>query len=68
MKHPVSKLIEFTGTSATSIEDVLDKAIKRMHRVVKKPDWFQVVETHVNFATGKVCHWQVKIRVGLVAA
>ena len=29
MKDPVYKLIELTGTSATSIEDAVDKAIKR---------------------------------------
>jgi hypothetical protein len=29
MNDPVYKLIELTGTSATSIEDAVDKAIKR---------------------------------------
>jgi flavin-binding protein dodecin len=66
MKHPVSKLIEVTGTSAASLEDVLAKAHKRLHRLVRHPSWFQVVETHVNIDMGKVRHWQVKIRVGLV--
>ena len=31
MKDPVYKLIELTGTSTTSIEDAVDKAIKRAH-------------------------------------
>jgi len=29
MKDPVAKLIELTGTSTSSIEDMVDKAIKR---------------------------------------
>ena len=32
MKNHVYKLIELTGTSTTSIEDAVDKAIKRAHK------------------------------------
>lgn len=66
MERAAYKLIELSGISATSIEDVLAKAIKGMHRRVKHLDWFEVVETHVNVEMGKVRHWQVRIRVGLV--
>ena len=31
MKDHVYKLIELTGTSTTSVEDAVDKAIKRAH-------------------------------------
>ena len=31
MKDHVYKLIELTGTSTTSIEDAVDKAVKRAH-------------------------------------
>jgi flavin-binding protein dodecin len=48
MKDPVYKLIELTGTSTTSIEDAVDKAIKRAHKTVKELCWFQVVETRGN--------------------
>jgi dodecin len=64
MKDPVYKLIELTGTSATSIEDAVDKAIKRAHKTIKNLCWFQVVETRGNIAKGKVLHWQVTIKVG----
>jgi hypothetical protein len=64
MKDPVYKLIELTGTSTTSIEDAVDKAIKRAHKTVKKLGWFQVVETRGNIDKGKVQHWQVTIKVG----
>ena len=64
MKDPVYKLIELTGTSTTSIEDAVDKAIKRAHETIKNLGWFQVVETRGNINKGKVEHWQVTIKVG----
>lgn len=64
MKDPVYKLIELTGTSTASIEDAVDKAIKRAHETVKNLGWFQVIETRGNINKGKVEHWQVTIKVG----
>jgi dodecin len=62
--NPVYKIIEITGTSTTSIEDAVDKAIKRAHQTIKKLSWFQVIETRGNIDKGKVDHWQVTIKVG----
>ena len=64
MKDPVYKLIELTGTSSASIEDAVDKAIKRAHKTIKHLSWFQVVETRGHIEKGKVQHWQVTIKVG----
>ena len=64
MKDPVYKLIELTGTSTASIEDAVDKAIKRAHKTIKNLCWFQVVETRGNIEKGKVHHWQVTLKVG----
>ena len=64
MKDPVYKLIELTGTSTKSIEDAVEKAIKRAHKTIKNLCWFQVVETRGNIAKGSVHHWQVTIKVG----
>jgi flavin-binding protein dodecin len=64
MKDPVYKLIELTGTSTTSIEDAVANAIKRAHKTIKNPCWFQVIETRGNIAKGNVHHWQVTIKVG----
>ncbi len=64
MKDHVYKLIELTGTSTTSIEDAVAKAIKRAHKTVKNLRWFQVVETRGNIDKGQVQHWQVTIKVG----
>jgi dodecin len=64
MKDQVYKLIELTGTSTTSIEDAVARAIKRAHKTVKNLCWFQVLETRGNIDKGKVRHWQVTIKVG----
>jgi flavin-binding protein dodecin len=64
MKNHVYKLIELTGTSATSIEDAVARAVQRAHRTIKNLCWFQVIETRGNISKGKVDHWQVTIKVG----
>jgi flavin-binding protein dodecin len=64
MKDHVYKIIELTGTSTTSIEDAVSKAIGRAHRTVKNLGWFQVIETRGSIAKGRVQHWQVTLKVG----
>jgi len=64
VKDHVYKLIELTGTSTTSIEDAVDKAIKRAHKTIKNLGWFEVVETRGNINKGKVEYWQITIKVG----
>ncbi len=64
MKDPVYKLIELTGTSTLSVEDAVNRAVKRAHKTVKNLRWFQVVDTRGAIAKGRVEHWQVTIKVG----
>ena len=64
MKDPIYKLIELTGTSTMSIEDAVNKAIKRAHKTIKNLSWFQVIETRGSISKGRVLHWQVTIKVG----
>jgi flavin-binding protein dodecin len=64
MKDPVYKLIELTGTSTTSIEDAVAKAIQRAHKTVKNLRWFQMIEARGDINKGKVDHWQVTVKVG----
>ena len=64
MKDHVYKLVELTGTSTTSIEDAVEKAIQRAHKTVENLRWFNVVETRGDIVNGKVQYWQVTIKVG----
>lgn len=63
-KDQVYKLVELTGTSKSSVEDAVEKAIKRAHKTVKNLKWFQVIETRGTIDKGKVSHWQVTLKVG----
>ena len=64
MKDHVYKLIELTGTSTTSMEDAVEKAVQRAHKTIKNLCWFQVIETRGDILKGRVHHWQVSIKVG----
>lgn len=64
MKDPVYKLIELTGTSTVSMEDAVERALKRAHRTIKNLSWFQVLETRGSLERGRIHHWQVTIKVG----
>jgi len=63
-KDQVYKLIELTGTSKISMEDAVQKAIKRADKTVKNLKWFQVIETRGSIDQGKVDRWQVTLKVG----
>lgn len=64
MKNHVYKLIEITGTSTSSIEDAVARALKRAHKSIRNLAWFEVTETRGSIAKGKVLHWQVTLKVG----
>jgi flavin-binding protein dodecin len=64
MNDTIYKTIELTGTSSTSIEDAVNKAVHRAHQTLKHLAWFQLVETRGNIEKGKVHHWQVTVKIG----
>lgn len=64
IKDQVYKLIELTGTSKTSMEDAVQKALKRADKTVKNLKWFQLIETRGSIDQGKVDRWQVTLKVG----
>ena len=64
MSEHIYKLLELTGSSATSIEDACQNAIAKASETVRNIRWFNVIETRGHVADGKVAHWQVTIKVG----
>ena len=64
MSDHVYKMLELTGSSATSIEDAVANAIRKAARTVRRMQWFQVLETRGHIADGKISHWQVTVKVG----
>lgn len=64
MSDHVYKLIELTGTSTTTIEDAVNRAVERASKTVKNLRWFQVSEIRGELDGGKVGHWQVTVKIG----
>ncbi len=64
MSEHVYKKIELTGSSTSSIEDAVHKALQRAAKTVHNLRWFEVVDTRGDIKEGSVAHWQVTIKVG----
>ena len=64
MSNHVYKSLELTGSSTTSIEDAVSKAIAKASETVRNLQWFEVTETRGHIQDGKVAHWQVTLKVG----
>ena len=64
MSNHVYKMLELTGSSTTTIEDAVQRAIAKASESVRNIHWFQVVETRGHVNEGKVAHWQVTIKAG----
>ena len=64
MTDNVYKHIELTGTSATSVEDAIQKAVAKSSETVRNLRWFQVNEIRGAVEKGKVSQWQVTVKIG----
>jgi len=56
MSDHVYKKTEIVGSSKTSIEDAIEKALSRASSTLKNVDWFEVTETRGHVVDGKVGH------------
>ncbi len=64
MTEHVYKKTEIVGSSKTSIEDAIEKAIERASKTLNHVDWFEVVDTRGHVEDGKVAHYQVTLKIG----
>lgn len=64
MSGHVYKIIEITGTSASSQEDAIRTAIARAEKTVRHMRWFEVTNVRGDIRDGEILHWQVTIKVG----
>ena len=64
MSDNVYKITEVVGSSSTSIEDAIEKAVERTARTVRDIGWFEVVSTRGHVQGGRVAHYQVTLRIG----
>ena len=64
MSDNIYKIIEIVGSSTSSIEDAIEKAIARAATTVHDIGWFEVKETRGHVVEGRVAHYQVTLRIG----
>ena len=64
MPDHVYKTIELVGSSATSVEDAIRKAVAKAAETVRNLRWFEVVQTRGHVENGEVRHYQVVLKAG----
>jgi flavin-binding protein dodecin len=64
MSDHIYKVEEVVGSSETSIEDAIERAISKMAKTMRHLRWFEVVQTRGHLEDGKVAHYQVTLKVG----
>ena len=63
MDH-VYKSIELTGSSVSSVDDAIRKAITKASKSLHSLRWFEVTQVRGNIENGTVAHYQVTLKVG----
>jgi flavin-binding protein dodecin len=64
IKNHVYKILELVGSSETSIEDAISRAVAQANKTVRNMDWFEVVQTRGHIENGKIRHYQVTLKIG----
>ena len=64
MANHVYKLVDIVGTSTTSTDDAIRKAIETAAKTIRRIDWFEVRESRGHVMDGKVDHFQVTLKLG----
>ncbi len=64
MTDHVYKTIELVGSSTSSVEDAISKAVAKAAQTVRNLRWFEVTETRGHIENGRVAHWQVTLKLG----
>jgi flavin-binding protein dodecin len=64
MTDHVYKTIEVYGSSATGLQDAIEKAVAKAGATVRDMRWFQMIEVRGHIDQGKIQHWQVGVKIG----
>ena len=64
MSENVYRVTEIVGTSLTSSDDAIKKAIARANQSLRHIDWFEVVDTRGHVENGEIAHFQVTLKIG----
>ncbi|PXW35912.1 dodecin [Nocardia sp. 348MFTsu5.1] len=64
MSENVYRVTEIVGTSLTSSDDAIKKAVARANQSLRHIDWFEVVDTRGHVENGEIAHFQVTLKIG----
>ena len=64
MSDHVYKVVEVVGSSETSIDDAVRRAVDRAGQTVRNLRWFEVVQTRGHIENNSVHHFQVTVKIG----
>ena len=64
MSEHTYRVVEVVGSSPTSTDEAIRKAIADTARTVRHIGWFEVVETRGHVENGTVKHFQVTLKIG----
>jgi dodecin len=64
MPDHIYKTIELVGSSTTSVEDAIRKAVEKASQTIRNLRWFEVLETRGHIEDGRVAHWQITLKLG----
>lgn len=64
MPDHIYKHIQITGSSETSSDEAIRRAIEKASATIREIGWFKVIETRGHVVNGKVAHWQVTLDIG----
>lgn len=64
MSDHTYKVIELTGSAATSTDDAVRNAIAKASETVHNLRWFEVTDVRGHIDGGKIAHWQVTVKIG----
>lgn len=64
MSSHVYKMVEIVGSSTTSTDDAIRRAVETAAKSLRNLAWFEVTETRGHIADGRIAHYQVKLKIG----
>lgn len=64
MGDHVYKITEIVGSSTTSLEDAIAKAVATASGTKRNLEWFEIKEIRGHIVDGAVGHYQVVVRLG----
>ena len=64
MEDHIYRVIQIVGSSETSVDDAIKRAVARASQTLRNLRWFEVVETRGHIENGKVHHFQVTLKIG----